>query len=142
MKKIIVVIAIASFATLTSCKHFKAHFDQATADTSIQKTIVVDKVLTEEEKFTKKVDTIAIKTRSQFLGVWTELGKEELTVEITKETFYYREHKEKWKYNFNGDTVRIFRLWGTQSGRPYFINDTLLLLNADGGGFKFIRLIK
>ena len=88
---------------------------------------------------TKKVDTIPIKLRDQIIGTWLDLGKEELTVDISKQTFYYREHHELNNYLFDGDTIRIFYRGGTVSGKPYFINDTFLILASNDWGYKYIK---
>ena len=87
----------------------------------------------------KHIDTLKVVTKEQILGIWIALDKEYLTVEIDKHSFNYCKHKERLKYIFIKDTISIFHFNNKFGGRPYYVNDTLLLLNKNDYCLKFIR---
>lgn len=93
-----------------------------------------------ESVYLKKVDTIPIKSKKQIIGPWLDLGKEELTLDISTRTFYYREHHERFKYQFDKDTIRIFYREVVVSGRPNFIGDTLLICASNGYTYKYLKI--
>ena len=93
-----------------------------------------------EPVYLKKVDTIPIRSKKQIIGTWLDLGKEELTLDISSKAFYYREHHEKFRYQFDKDTIRIFYRDVIVSGKPDFIGDTLLICALNGYTFKYLKI--
>ena len=93
-----------------------------------------------ESSSLNKVDTTFLKSSKQIIGAWNVLDKEGLTVDIKKQTFYYREHHEEYKYKFVKDSILIYFREATISGKPYFINDTLLIRSGPAGDMKYVRL--
>ena len=93
-----------------------------------------------EPVYLKKVDIIPIKAKKQIIGTWLDLGKEELTLEISRRTFYYREHHEKFKYQFDADTIKIFYRDFVVSGKPAFIGDTLVISASNGYIYKYLQI--
>lgn len=87
----------------------------------------------------KKADTTAVYSVVQMAGTYTHINKEYLTVKISRHTFTFLEHHQKLNYTFKADTVTIVYFKDTFGGRPYFINDTLILLDNKGNCLKFVR---
>jgi hypothetical protein len=87
------------------------------------------------------IDTIYVKSARQITGEWEDLGKETLTVDITKNTISYREHHESYKFKIKTDSIYIYYPDLTLSGRPYLIKDTFVISTTDGED-KYLRLKK
>jgi hypothetical protein len=98
-------------------------------------------LISDSGKINEIIDTIPVKSSKQIIGIWESLGKEMLTVDITANTFTYREHHESDKYKFKSDSIYIYSLDFTLSGRPYLINDTFVISMANGE-LKYVKLKK
>jgi hypothetical protein len=87
----------------------------------------------------KRTDTVAIFSNKEIIGTWKERNyKEELTVKISPTKFIYKEHRESYVYRMDKDSIRLYFRETTISGKPYFIDDTLLIRSPEGE-FKYIR---
>ncbi|CAN5352477.1 hypothetical protein BH11BAC5_BH11BAC5_48860 [soil metagenome] len=87
------------------------------------------------------IDTIPVNTAMQITGTWEDLGKETLTVDITKNTITYREHQESHKFKIKADSIYIYYPDMTLTGKCYLIADTLVISMEDGYA-KYLRLKK
>ena len=90
-------------------------------------------------KSKEKVDTIYVKSTTQITGTWEDLGKEPLTVAITKNTIAYLEHHEPHNFKIKSDSIYIYYHDMVLIGRPYLIKDTFVIAGTDGES-KYIRL--
>jgi len=91
----------------------------------------------------KRYDTISVSTSKQIVGTWEDLGKESLTVEITKDKIFYKEHNESLLFKIRFDSIYVYYPDRTLSGRPYLINDTFVIALANGNGEdKYLKLKK
>ena len=89
------------------------------------------------------LDTVSVKSSKQIIGKWMDLGKESLTVEISKDSIFYREHNESHYFKLKLDSIYIFYPDLILSGKPYLINDTFIISLANGNGEdKYLRLRK
>lgn len=86
-------------------------------------------------------DTIYIKSARQIIGMWKDLGKEPLTVMITKNTITYMEHDESHNFRIKSDSIYIYYNDLTLFGKPYLIKDTFVIAMANGED-KYVRLKK
>jgi hypothetical protein len=118
-------------------------FIQACASTVIKNTYnnkhITSANVLPDTVYIKKADTTAVYSVAQMEGTYTHINKEYLTVKISRHTFTYLEHHQKLSYTFKADTVAIVYFKDTFGGRPYFINDTLILLDNKGNCLKFVR---
>jgi len=74
----------------------------------------------------------------EIIGIWLDEGKEPLTVKIEKDSIYYIEHFESYKYRIDKDSIYINYPDFAYSGRIGFRNDTLVMISSDGEA-KYIR---
>ena len=87
------------------------------------------------------IDTISVDTAMQITGTRQDLGKETLTVDITKNTITYREHQESHKFKIKADSIYIDYPDMTLTGKCYLTADTLVISMEDGDA-KYLRLKK
>jgi len=85
------------------------------------------------------VDTIPVVSSKQITGIWSTTEKEILTVDISKDSIFYTEHFESHKYEIKKDSIYIHYYDFTFSGRPYLINDTLIISSINGD-VKYARI--
>ena len=78
-------------------------------------------------------------SKEQIIGAWETVGKELLTVDISKNQITYREHKESHKYKFDNDSIYIYYHDFIQSGETYLINEDTLVISTKDGKLKYIR---
>lgn len=78
-------------------------------------------------------------SKEQIIGIWETVGKELLTVDISKNQITFREHKESHKYKFHNDSINIYYQDFVQSGEAYFINDDTLVISTKDGELKYIK---
>jgi hypothetical protein len=85
------------------------------------------------------IDTVFVTSSKQIMGTWEDLGKETLTVDITKNTISYREHRELHKFKLKADSIYIYYFDFILSGKPYLIKNTFIISSSSGEN-KYIRL--
>lgn len=85
-----------------------------------------------------KADTTIVTNKEQILGTWDDLGKEPKILEISKQTFLYPEHGESHTYRLTADSIYINYLDLVLVGKPYLIDDTLVIALNEGED-KYIR---
>lgn len=88
---------------------------------------------------TEIIDTIRVASSKQITGIWATTDKEILTVDISKDSIFYTEHFESYKYEIKKDSIYIHYPDFIFSGRPYLINDSLVISSIDGD-VKYVRV--
>lgn len=83
------------------------------------------------------VDTVPVISSKQILGKWEAQDKEMLNVDITANSFIYKEHHESDQYQLSSDSIIIYYPDFTLSGKSYLVKDTLVISTANGE-IKFI----
>lgn len=73
-----------------------------------------------------------VKYKKELFGVWASDNKEPLTVEINKDSIYYTEHFESYKYDLKGDSILISYPDFMFSAKIYFTKDALIMESEDG----------
>ena len=95
------------------------------------------------ENFDKMLPTPPLLTKviskAQIIGTWKTVGKELMTVDISKNQFTFREHKESHKFKFDNDSIYIYYQDIILSGETYFINEDTLVISTKDGELKYIR---
>jgi hypothetical protein len=74
----------------------------------------------------------------QIIGIWASKNKEPLTVKITKDSIYFTEHFESYKYTLKGDSMFINYPDFLFAAKAYFNGDTLVM-EAEHGKSKYVR---
>lgn len=80
----------------------------------------------------------ALKNGNEILGLWESENKEPLTIKIERDSFYYTEHFEAYKYKIKRDSIFINYPDFVFAAKVYFENDTLVMESEDGKE-KFTR---
>ena len=109
---------------------------------SKKKTVTIDTVSqilsTSDQSIRTSGFNKTVKDKKEILGVWASDNKEPLTVEINKDSIYYKEHFESHKYNLKGDSIFIKYSDFMLAAKIYFTKDTLIMESA-GGKVKYYR---
>jgi hypothetical protein len=79
--------------------------------------------------------------KKELVGVWRSENKEPITVEISENLIYYREHHESHKYKMKGDSIFIDYPDFVYTGKVYFENETLIMESEEGKS-KYVRFKK
>ena len=69
---------------------------------------------------------------AKILGVWTDGSTENATFDIGKDTIFYVDQLEGYKYFINKDSIRINYSDWTYTGKIRIEQDTLILSSEDG----------
>ena len=76
--------------------------------------------------------------RNKLIGMWTDGSTENATFDIRKDSIFYVEHFETYKYKLTTDSIYIHYPDFIYSGKIAFKGDTLILSSEDGES-KFWR---
>ena len=84
-------------------------------------------------------DSALVNNFEQIFGKWSALeGAEDLTIIISKDSFYYSEHAESHKYELNKDSIFIHYPEYTITGKPWLLYDTFAIV-SENQTTKFLR---
>lgn len=81
---------------------------------------------------------VLVTSKDQIIGFWKSENKEELTVNISKDSIYYAEHFESHKYYLRNDSIYIKYYDFVFTGKPVLAGDSLLIY-SEGGIAKYVR---
>lgn len=70
--------------------------------------------------------------QDEIIGFWESENNEPLTVEINRDSIYYTEHFESYKYKLKGDSIFINYPDLVFAAKVYFYGDTLVMESEDG----------
>jgi hypothetical protein len=76
--------------------------------------------------------------KNEITGIWKSENKEPLIVEINKDSIYYPEHFESYKYKLKGDSIFINYPDFMFAAKAYFDRDTLVMESGDGKS-KYVK---
>lgn len=77
--------------------------------------------------------------KKDITGVWANGEKELLSVKIGKDSIYYVDHFESYKYDLKKDSIYINYPEFVYSGRIGFRKDTLVMISIEGES-KFFKI--
>ena len=99
---------------------------------NIQDTSESDSSMKEMPSYNSKENQDAL------FGVWISDNQEQPTIDINKDSIYYTEHFESYKYDLKGDSIFIKYPDFIFSAKVLFNKDTLIM-ESENGHSKFYR---
>ena len=122
----------------TACGNKKKESNSVSvADSVNEAPVVMDQEVDIPEENT--LDSALVSIFKQIAGTWNALdGDQELTVLITKDSFFYAEHSESHIYKLRNDSLYIHYPDYVLSGKPLLLKDTLAIISEDQTS-KFLR---
>ena len=77
--------------------------------------------------------------KEQLLGTWADNFSEHAVFDIREDSIFYTEHLQAYAYQLNRDTLTIHFPNLTYQAHVSFVNDTLLMQDAESGTNHFYR---
>jgi hypothetical protein len=84
-----------------------------------------------------KVDNPENALKDKIIGIWTGGESENATFDMRKDSVYYVDQFETYKYILKKDTITMFYTDGPLSFKIHFVKDTLVMESKDFGVSKF-----
>jgi len=75
--------------------------------------------------------------KTQILGIWTDSTSDNAVFDIRKDSIYYVDRSETYKYELDDNTITIHYPDYAYTGEVHFIKDTLVMNSKDFGVAKF-----
>lgn len=75
--------------------------------------------------------------REKIMGIWTNSSTQNAVFDIRKDSIYYVEKFESYKYVLKQDSIQIYYPDFVYTAKLYFIKDTLTMDSKDDGIAKF-----
>ena len=75
----------------------------------------------------------------KILGIWTDGTTENATFDIRKDSIFYVDQFESYRYLLKKDSINVYYSDYTYSAKVYFKKDTLIMDSKDYGVSKFSK---
>ena len=87
----------------------------------------------------KKAEQANASLKNKILGVWDDGNSVNATFRIDRDSIFYVELLENYKYTLQGDSIKIMYPDFTYTGKLSFIKDTLVMTAPESEPVKFWR---